>query len=191
MEDSLALLHKKIDFLTEQMEIQRQQQAMLADLKEDLTPISKQAMSMAVEQMEEMGEEFSIESLLYLIKLALRKTKMLVKAMKRLDSLMELVDEAEFAGPQVLDYMVNEFQKLEQKGYFELACEGGKALDTVMSDVKPEEVQVAGKTMGAAIQALREPVKTKSLIGLLFELNDPRVRKGLSRMLNVLKVMGE
>jgi uncharacterized protein YjgD (DUF1641 family) len=107
----------------------------------------------------------------------------------QLEAIMGFTDEAQLLGKQVFNQMVEQLDELERKGYFSLANEGINVLDQVVEELNPEDVQALGTTMVASLKSLREPApeKAPSMLALVREMNDPQVRIGLSKMVNVMK----
>ena len=102
MDKDLALLHDKIDYLTEQLEEQRKRLQAFDELKKDLLPIANHMVKLSIEELAEIGTEFQLEDLLFLFKRLLRNTNLLLSMMDRLESLLALSDDAQLLGKQVL-----------------------------------------------------------------------------------------
>ena len=58
MDNDLALLHQKIDYLTEQLEVQKQRQQELDALKNDLMPIANHMVKLSIDELAEIGSEY-------------------------------------------------------------------------------------------------------------------------------------
>lgn len=189
MEKELAALHQKIDtlseqmaYLTEQAGSQQRRDREFEELKADLIPIGNQLVSLTIQELEEIGADFELEDLLYLLKRVLRNTSLILAMMDRFEALMGMADEVELLGKQVFSAVVEELDRLESNGTF---TQGGELLRS-LSD---------GETLGdlnRALQALIvEPEgPPPSLFSILKEINQPEARRGLSRLLNVLKALG-
>ena len=189
MEKELSSLHQKVDTLTEQMAVlaeQAQQQQRRSqefeELKADLIPIGNQLVNLTIRELEEIGSEFELEDLLYLLKRVLRNTHLILAMMDRLEALMGIADEVELLGKQVFSTIVEEMDRLEQAGTFE---QGGELLRS-LSD---------GETLAdlnRALEAFRsEPDgQPPSLFGILREVNQPNARRGLGRLINMLTALG-
>jgi len=189
MDKELNILGQKIDtlseqmaFLTEQAESQGRRAREFADLKADLIPIGNQLVNLTIQEMEEISADFELEDLLYLLKRVLRNTNLILEMMDRFEALMGIADEVELLGKGVFSAIVEELDRLERNGTF---TQGGELL-SAMSD---------GETLGDLNRALKafkaEPKGSPpSLFSLLREINQPDARRGLSRLLNMLKALG-
>jgi uncharacterized protein YjgD (DUF1641 family) len=161
----------------------------------------------------EIDPEFEIEDLLYLIKRVLRNVPLILAMFDRFEALMGITDEVELLGKQVFSTTVENLEQLERDGYFAFAREGWGIMERIVTefseeDVKalgdnvvtilttvrnmtqPEIMTMANKAIGA-IQTSPPETKTPSVISLLRELSNPKTRRGLSRMINLLQILDE
>ena len=102
MDKDLALINEKVDqltrqitYLTEQAEAQQQRVREFDELKSDLIPIGNQLIHLAIDELEEIGSDFELEDLFYLLKRVLRNTHLILSMMDRFESLMGIADEVE------------------------------------------------------------------------------------------------
>jgi uncharacterized protein YjgD (DUF1641 family) len=189
MDKELNSLHQKVDALTEQMAFLTEQAAAqqrrsqeFEELKADLIPIGNQLVSLTIQELEEIGTEFELEDLLYLLKRVLRNTNLILAMMDRVESLMGIADEVDLLGKQVFSTVVEELDQLERTGTF---AQGGELLRT-LSD---------GETLADLNRALTafktEPKSpSPSLFSISREITQPEARRGLSRLINMLKALG-
>ncbi len=211
--DDLTLLHKKLDYLTEQMDAQRRRQETYESFMADFTPVANHMFSLTVEELDDIGDEFALEDLLFLLKRLLRDTRKISAMLDRVEMLMDLLDEVNLLGKPMVDSAIGSLENMENSGYFGFV-EGGRyvvdrivtefdvddlkalgdnvvtILTTVRNMTQPDVMQVAN-TM---IDSLREeelPDDKVSTWALLKEFNDPAVRRGLVRMLHAVKTLSE
>ena len=189
MSKELTALNQKVDalteqisFLTEQAQIQQQRAREFDELKADLIPIGNQIVNLSINELEEIGAEFELEDLLYLLKRVLRNTNLILAMMDRFEAIMGIADEVELLGKQVFSTVVEELDRLERNGTF---TEGGEILNS-LSD---------GETLAdlnRALQAFTSEMESSppSLVSFLKEMNQPKARRGLGRLLNMLKALG-
>jgi len=189
MDKELTTLHQKVDtlveqmaFLTEQAQSQQCRTQEFEELKADLIPIGNQLVHLTIQELEEIGTEFELEDLLYLLKRALRNTTLILAMMDRFEALMGIADEVGLLGKQVFSTVVEELDQLESNGTF---AQGGELLRS-LSD---------GETLGDLNLALRafksEPVgDPPSLFSILKEISRPETRRGLNRLLKIINALG-
>jgi uncharacterized protein YjgD (DUF1641 family) len=189
MEKELIALNQKVDALTEQISLMAEQaedqirraQA-FEELKADLIPIGDQLVNLTIQELEEIGTDFELEDLFYLLKRALRNTNLILAMMDRFEALMGIADEVELLGEKVFSTLVEELDRLERSGTL---ANGGELLRR-LSD---------GETLGdlnralAAFQSKPEE-RPPSLFSLITEINTPEARRGLGRLVKVMQALG-
>ena len=220
MENNLTLLHQKIDtlseqvaYLTTQANSQQRRQQELDDLKSDMFPIVNHMIKLSIDELAEIGDEFQIDDLLYLLKRMMRNTSLILAMFNRLEAIMGVADEAELLGKQVFNFTVEELNRLERQGYFGFAREGWGILQRIVTEFSEGDVQALGDNIvtilttirnmtqpeimalaNNAIGAIQEdiPETTKvSIWTIVRELGDPKVRRGMVRMMNLLKALDD
>jgi uncharacterized protein YjgD (DUF1641 family) len=196
--DEIALLHQKVDRLTELLEAQERRQQELEELKDDVLPLMTHAMTLTIEELDDIGMAFRMEDLLYLAKRLLRNTTMFIKLMDQLEAVAALGEEAELLGKQVFANLVQTLGELEREGYFAFLRGAQHVLDGVVHAFGEEELKALGDTtvplLKNAAGALADSAALNddvSLIYLARQLRDPQVRRGMARMLMVVKALGE
>lgn len=213
-EVQLADLNRKVDRLTDLLEAQERRQAEWEELKQDLVPIANHAVRLSIEELAEIGTEFQVEDLLFLLKRLLRSTDLLLRMLDQMEALSSLGDEAELLGKQVFAQLVEALDVLERKGYFAFARGGWYVVEQIVEEFDEEDVKALGDNIvhilrtvrnltqpdimaltNRAVNAVRpgagrEPEIT-SIWQLLAQLRDPRVRLGTARMLQLIKSLAE
>ena len=208
-----AQLVEKLDFLVEQAEAGRRQREGLEELQRDLVPIANQMIKLTIDELAEIGTEFQGEDLLFLAKRLLRDTHMLVDGLNRLEMMMELYDETQRIGQGVFNQAVVKLDQMEREGYFDFARAGWTIVERIVEEFSEEDVTALGDnivTILNTVKNLTQPeimtltndalkaIQTQpidetsvSMWSLLRDLSDPKVRIGMARMLNMLKVLAE
>jgi uncharacterized protein YjgD (DUF1641 family) len=209
----LALLHRKVDRLTELLEAQERRYQELEELKNDAIPIVNHAIKLSIAELAEIGTEFKLEDLLFLLKRLLRSTPMLLKMLDQLEALSELQQEGQILGKQVFHTAVEQLDRMEREGYFAFARGGLYITEQIVREFSEEDVRALGdnivtilKTVRSmtqpeimalannAVEAIREeePVaENVSTLALIRELGDPKVRKGMVRLLHMVKALAD
>jgi hypothetical protein len=189
MEDQLAQINQKLDFLMAQLEAQREQQQGMKELVDDAVPIVNNIIKLSIDELAEVGNDFELNDLLFLIKRVLRDTRLLVGLLDQLESVAELAEEGQQFGKRIFHQVSVELDRLEREGYFGFARASVKVADRLVHDYKPEDVESLGNRVADALKA--EPPANISLLDLLRAMNDQKVRRGLYRSLNLLKAIGD
>jgi uncharacterized protein YjgD (DUF1641 family) len=214
MEADLVILNQKIDYLTEIMETQRRRQLELEELQRDMIPIANHMIKLSIEELAEIGTEFQLEDLLFLLKRMLRNTELVLSLMDRIESLYGLSEELNLLGKPMFNQMVERLDQMERDGYFDFARAGWYVTQRIVDEFSEEDVHALGDnivTIMRTIQKMTQPEimaiadnaidaisresqdvpDSVSTWALLRELSDPQVRRGLMRMLGIVKVLAD
>ena len=194
----LTALNEKMDRILIHLDEQTRRQQDLDELKNDLLPIANHMIKLTIDELAEIGTEFQLEDLLFLVKRLLRDTHMLVGLLDRLQSTVELVDETKLFGTQVFNQAVLQLDEMERKGYFRFAREGAGIMEKIVTEFNEEDVKALGDNIVSILHTVRnltqpeimdltnnaldairvEPLSDEvpSALGLVRELSDPQVR---------------
>jgi uncharacterized protein YjgD (DUF1641 family) len=200
MDVSLQELNQKIDLLTtqvaylsEQAQLVERQRLERAELVRDITPLVNQAFELTVEQLEEVQEYIDLEDLLRLFKRVLRNGRNLEKMLDQLEGLADLIETLSPLADDAFGKAVDIMAGLEEKGYFGFARGGVKLMDNIVSSLSEEELNQIGVFSSNALTEAKgeigKPVDV-SYMGLLKQLRDPSVRRGLVLTLRIMQVIG-
>jgi hypothetical protein len=189
MDKDLALLHQKLDYLTEQLEAQRQQQEGINELMQDAVPVVNHMIKLSIDELAEIGTDFQLEDLTFLLKRILRDTRMLVGLLDQVEAFAELAEEGQTMGKRIFHQVTMELDRLEREGYFGFARAGWSVAERAVKEFNAEDLESTGNRM---IEALKqEPPEKVSFFALLRAMGDSKVRRGLYRSMNLLKVIGD
>jgi uncharacterized protein YjgD (DUF1641 family) len=220
MAEDLALLHQKVDTLSEQVaaltahaEIQQRRQREFDELKNDAIPIVNHLIKLSIDELADIGTEFEFEDLLFLLKRVVRNTNLQMATFDRFEALMGLTDEAELLGQQVFNYTVEQLDQFERDGYFDFAREGWRIVERIVTEYSEEDVRALGDNVvtilntvrnmtqpeimslaNNAVGAIKEDIpgtEKVSTWALLREMGNPKVRRGMARMINLLKALDD
>ncbi|MCF6278043.1 MAG: DUF1641 domain-containing protein [Anaerolineales bacterium] len=211
-QEQFALLMEKMDHIETHMAEQQRRQQEMEELQRDLIPIGNHMVKLAIDELAEIGSEFKAEDLFFLLKRILRDTELILKLFDQLESMMELSEDVQHMGKRIFNQGVEELDRLERQGYFAFAREGWQIIERVVTEFSEEDVRALAdnvvvilKTVrnmtqpeimaiaNQSVDAIREAPADENLSTwkLLKEMGSPQVKRGMSRMLNLLKVMGE
>lgn len=219
MDQTLAELHQKVDalarevsYLSEQARLAERQRQDRAELMRDLTPVAHHAFRLTMEQLEEIQDHVELSDLLRLFKRLLRNGRNLERMLDQLEGLVDLADTLGPLADEVFAKSVEALAEMERKGYFAVARGGMQVADRVVSVLSDEDMHRLGESAGLLVgllkdlarpelvnffggvlrtakQEVKEPPDT-SLLGLLRQMRDPGVRRGLALTLRVLRAVG-
>lgn len=206
----LETLHQKIDLIAEQLEAQQRRQLELQDLQHDLLPIMNHMIKLSIDELAEIGNEFELEDLLFLLKRVLRNTRLIRRLMDMVEGGAGLLDELEPIGMQAFSTTVATLDRMEREGYFAFAQEGWHIFERIVTEFSEEDVRALGDNIVTILTTVRnmtqpeilslandaisainpqEEIEDVSTLRLIRELGDPRVRRGMARLLNMVKAL--
>lgn len=185
------LLMERLERIESYLATQQKRAEELEELKRNLIPIGNHMIKVTIDELAEIGNEFRVEDLFFLIKRLLRDTHLLLKALDQLELLMGLSEEINRLMKPIFNTTVRELDKMEQEGFFNLAKAGFLAVRRIANQFAPEDVDSFATEISGLLSALRQPsAETPSIISIMREMNDPQVRSGLARTINMLKALG-
>ncbi|MBN1266759.1 MAG: hypothetical protein JXA25_14780 [Anaerolineales bacterium] len=163
MDQELVLLHQKMDLLTEKFELQCKQQQEMIELRQDLIPIANHFFKLTIDELAEIGQDFQLEDLLFLVKRLLRNTRSLVNMMEKFEAGIGFVEEVNVLGREVFNQVVETLDRMEREGYFTAMANLGYVADQAVHQVSPEQIRVLGDRMGALAEMLEQVTRPETL----------------------------
>ncbi len=209
MDNDLALLHAKVDRLTEMMEAQHHRLEQVEDLGREVLPLANQALKVATGELTDIGNDFRPDDVVVLLKRGLRDIRLLTDLLGYVEGAAELVEEVLPLSQQMLREAMALTEQLETKGYLGLARGSLAVADQVAANYSEADLRALAEAMPALLGAVRQatrpellklanaavaavsaPPEPMSLWQLVSALFDAKMRQGLGRMLRLVKVMG-
>ncbi len=219
MDQALAELNQKVDvlttqiaFLTEEAQLQRRNRQDWDELKNDLTPVANEVYQLSVRQLDEIESYVQLEDILRVTKRLVRNTRNLEEALDQLESFSDLAREMGPLSDEIMLTIMTRLSEMEEKGYFSFVQGGMAIMDEVVSNFTEEDVQQLGENIVLILQTVKEMTQPEimtlmrtsanvlrdeqvpekvSMLDIVRQMNDPEVRRGLSKTLNVLKTFSE
>jgi uncharacterized protein YjgD (DUF1641 family) len=211
-EERLDALSAQMDFIVEELQRQRAARERIAELTETLTPVTKQAMSMATAELEEL--DLSTDELVALLRTMARSLPQLQALMDQLGPLSELAETLSHLSGPAMAKLTDTLAVADEKGYFAFAREGGKIADRVVTEFTEDDVRALGDNVVTILNAVKEMTQPEvmglvqrtalsvqdvedthmeppSLFSLLKSMRDPQTRRGLARVMAMLHTVGE
>jgi uncharacterized protein YjgD (DUF1641 family) len=214
---SMMVLGQQVNYLQEQAENSRRRQQALDDLLADLTPVVKEMYSAAEEQLEEMQQFVQLEDLQLLVKRVARNTRNINEVLDYLESGLDFVHDAAPLTKEMMTEATTVLSEMERKGYFGFVRQGGYVLDQVVTSFGEEDVKQLGDNVVLilnTVKSLTQPEMLNlvngltagfhaaeaeadagtldtSLFGLVRQMRDPEVRRGMAVTLAALKKVSQ
>ena len=218
-ESSVLELNQKIDILTEQVafltEEARQQQRRRRDweeLQSDLTPIANDVFRLTVNELEEIESYAQLEDVLRLLKRLLRNTRNLEQMLDQMESMVAIWQDISPLTQDAFLSLMMRLDEAERKGYFAFMRGGMGVVEKVVTSFTEEDINQLGDNIVLILQTVKEmtqpeimlmkretasvmreetPQEDVSMMSILRQLNDPAVKRGLSKTLTVLRTVSE
>jgi uncharacterized protein YjgD (DUF1641 family) len=210
LNQKLDLLNVQVAYLTEQAQITERQKQDRAELIRDLTPIANEAFRLSVVQLEEIQDYIDLGDLLRLFKRVMRNGRNFEKILDQLESLADLAETLSPIADDAFSKTVDTLSGLEQKGYFGFARSSARVIDNLVTSftgqdverfgdavvpilkeaTKPEVLNFIQTTLIAAGRDLQKPADS-SLLGLVRQMSNPAVRRGMAMTLSILHAIGD
>ena len=210
-EDRLEALTEQVAWLVADARSRRTERERWTELSHDLMPIGTQALSSVGGTLQEL--DVDVADFTRFARALIDALPALEAAVDQIGPMAELAGTlSELSGP-ALDAATSRLAEADRKGYFALARGAVGIVDQVVTSFTEEDVAALGdnivlilntvkdmtqpEVMGMlrrtihTVQEQEEPVEPPSMFALLREMRDPQVRRGLGRMLAVLRTMGE
>lgn len=211
VEERLDMLGAQIAFLVEEARREREQRERWSELSHDLAPLARQAMDSAARELGVV--DVSLEDVLHLGRTLLAALPALDAAIRQLESLGELGRDVAPLSTLAMGALTERLQLMEEKGYFDFARSGLGIVDRIVTGYTEEDVEALGdnivlildtvkqmtqpEVMGmlrrtvVTVREAEEPAEPPSLFAILKEMRDPTTRRGLARVLTMLRSVGE
>lgn len=214
IEQQIANINRKLDFIMEEMMEQKLQKEKWNDLEEDVTHVSKEVMQSATEMLEDNGVQINSEAVTELLVRAMRNIDNINTVFDLLESATDLAEDAgriiQLAGMDITEKIT----ELDHIGYFRFLKELGYVGNRVVQHFSAEDIHALGDnvvyiletvkriTQPDMLQAINnaiiifksvetENVPEMGLWKMMRELNTPEAKRGLGFLVTFLKNFGE
>jgi len=219
MDQAAVDLNQKVDALTAQVEFlaeearqQKQRRQERDELIGDLTPIAGEAYRLSVQQLNEIEGYVQLEDIFRVMKRLMRNTRNIEKMLDQMEAVSELTSEVMPLTEGMFLTLMSRLDEMERKGYFAFIQGGMEIMDTVVSSFSEEDVTQLGENIVLILNTVKEMTQPEvmqllsstasvmreedipenvSMFYLMRQFNDPAVRKGLAKTMNILKTVSD
>ena len=213
--DRLAELEAKLDRLTEHVEFlaahareEAQRREMVSELISDMSPIAAQAMSTMTHELN--TTDLDVAKVIGLLKRFAESAEVLDATLTQLQSAHGLVEDIMPLTGDAFVKVTSSLADLEQRGYFTFAREGIGVLDRVVTTYDEDDIRALGDNIVVILDTVKQmtqpevmtmlsrtvdsmdetDVESASLFKLARQMRDPEIKRGLARLLGMLRTMG-
>ncbi len=213
LSDQVGVLGAQTDYLAERARRDERRQQEWDELKADATPVVNDLYLATVEQLGQIEPHVQLDDMLRLVKRLARNTRNIEAALDQLESLRDFLDDAGPLTHDVLEQAVLGLEDLERRGYSGFARASVEVMDhvvesftaddvgqlgdnivlileTVKAMTQPEIMNLVNRVTVAYRDVERSPDElSTSTFGLLNQMRDPDVRRGLAITMLLLKTV--
>lgn len=207
--ERLDALSAQMDFVVEELQRQRASREQMAELMATLAPVSKQAMQMATDELEEL--DLSSEELLRTLRLLVESLPQIEALLAQLGPLSELTEQLTALSGPAMAKATSTLAVADEKGYFAFARQASRIADRVVTEYTEDDVKALGDNVVTILDAVKEMTQPEvmglvqrsavqmhepieeppSMFALLKSMRDPQTRRGLARVMGMLHTVGE
>ena len=185
----------------------------IADLREDLIPLSGQAFRLLIRELEDVESGFQLEDLMVLLKRFLRSIKHIIFSLEQLENTVDFVTTIEPLLKSAIPQVINYLDELEQRGVLRVITSMLDVRAKIAAAYSPEDIDQIGDGAVVALglaKKLADPkaaeflekmaglpakvdlanVKPVGPFGMLGALSSKQARDGLGVLMELTKAMG-
>ena len=205
-------LNEQIAFLAEEARVEKQRRQEWDELKNDLTPVVSEVYQLSVRQLDEIEGYVQLEDLIRVTKRLARNTRNIEEMLDQLESLSDLSKELTPLSDDIFLMLMTRLDEMERKGYFAFMQGGLEIFDQIVTNFTEDDVKQLGENIVLILETVKEMTQPEimtmmqttatvmrdedvpekvSMVDIMRQLNDPSVRRGLAKTLNVLKTFSD
>ena len=208
LEAKLDHLARQVDYLAVRARDAESRREIWNELIADLSPIAAQAMASATDEL--TTTDVDLVDIVRLLKRFAEAAPALEASLAQLQSLHELLEDIMPLTGDAFVTVTSRLADLEQRGYFSFAREGLGVFDRVVSTYDETDIRALGDNIVLILDTVRQmtqpevmtmlrrtvdsmeetDVESTSLIKIARQLRDPEIKRGLARLLGMLRTMG-
>ena len=214
IEQQILEINQKLDFITEQMQIQQEKNREFQDLKADLNIIAKDIFETAVVELEDVAPYFDSTDMIHLMKKFLRNIRSINQMFDYVEGAYDLFRDVKPLSKDIFNELMEKLHELDQKGLFQFTGELVKIFDTILTEFSVDDVKMLRENAVSILLTVKsmtqpdmlssmnnalgffkkmdiEVDKDVSLFELMKKARDPEVKKGMYFMLEFVKNMAQ
>jgi len=216
---TIAELNQKIDALTEQVaflaeeaQLERSRRQEWDELKNDLMPVANEVYQLSVRQLDEIEGYVQLEDIIRVTKRLVRNTRNIEQMLDQLESLSDLTREFGPLSDGIFLTVMTRLDEMERKGYFSFLQGGMDIMDEIITNFIEVDIRQLGEKVVLILETVKEMTQPEimtllstsahvmreedvpenvSMRYLMRQLNDPAVRRGLAKTLNILRTVSD
>ena len=118
MEKRVDLLESKIDFIVNELKLQKEHRDEIKELKDDFNRVLKTLFNSVTEELEDVSENLKTGTFIFFLKKLLRNLNNITKLLEQMESLEDFINDFSPLTKTISVDIMNNLEKFEKKGYF-------------------------------------------------------------------------
>ncbi|MCZ3387709.1 MAG: DUF1641 domain-containing protein [Actinomycetia bacterium] len=195
------------------MRQQRLQRERWADLVSDSGPVVSGAFDMVSRELESLSDDVTVEDAVQLGRTVARAVPTMEALLRQLESVSALGEEIVPLATPAMASLTSALRGLEDKGYFAFAKGGADIVDKVVTSFTEDDIDALGDNVVLILNTVKEMTQPEvmtllqrtaltaqdvdgefaeapSTFALLKQMRDPQTRRGLGRVMTMLRTIG-
>lgn len=212
-DERLDLLAEQVAEMADEMRRQRLQREQWADLVADSAPVVSGAFDMMSRELETLSDDVSVEDAVALARALARAVPTMEALLRQLESLNALAGDVVPLATPAMATLTSTLQEFDDKGYFAFAKGGAGIVDKVVTSFTEDDVEALGDNVVLILNTVKEMTQPEvmtllqrtaltaqdvddefadapSMFALLKQMRDPQTRRGLGRVMTMLRTIG-
>jgi uncharacterized protein YjgD (DUF1641 family) len=212
-DERLDLLAEQVAEMADEMRRQRLQREQWADLVADSSPVVSGAFDMMTRELETLSDDVNIEDAVALARALARAIPTMEALLRQVDSLNALAADVVPLATPAMATLTSTLQGLDDKGYFAFAQGGAGIVDKVVTSFTEDDIEALGDNVVLILNTVKEMTQPEvmtllqrtaltaqdvddeftdapSMFALLKQMRDPQTRRGLGRVMTMLRTVG-
>jgi uncharacterized protein YjgD (DUF1641 family) len=212
-DDRLELLSEQVAMMAHELKAQREQRERWAELVSDAAPVMSGAMQSVTRELEALSDDVSVEDAAALARALVRAIPTLEALLRQVEALNSLAGEVVPLASPAMATLTATLQELDEKGYFRFVQGGIGIVDKVVTSFTDEDIEALGDNVVLILNTVKEMTQPEvmtllqrtaltaqevdedvtdapSVFALLKQMRDPQTRRGLGRVMAMLRTVG-
>ena len=163
IQDQITEMNRKLDLVLNEVNKQRLKREQFEDLADDLSIIGQDVFTSTVQTLDNAGIDLDYDAL----------NSLLIKVVRNIGTFNQMFDILESANDLMKDLspIINQvgvdaisiMAEFEQKGYFDIIAEFMKVVDSLVKNIKPEDVRVLNDIIPTVVEIFKNITNPKML----------------------------
>jgi uncharacterized protein YjgD (DUF1641 family) len=213
-ERRLDRISDQVAAIADELRCEREQRERWTELVHDLTPVTSEAFAAASQELDDLSDVVTTENLVRFGRTLACALPAIEALLAQLESLNSLGNELVPLASPAMASLTTTLQELDDKGYFAFARGGADIIDRVVTSFSEDDVTALGDNVVLILNTVKEMTQPEimtllqrtavsvqevedehaqppSMFALLKQMRDPQTRRGLGRVMTMLRSIGE